>query len=238
MVYQDVHNELLKYAKPDKAAALKRYFKTGPGEYGAGDQFLGVMVPESRLIAQHFLALPRKEVTKLLQSKIHEERLIALFILVRQFERGDEIIKKEIFELYLANTATINNWDLVDSSAPQIVGGYLFKRPRHPLDKLAQSPSLWERRIAMLATQAFIRHNDYALTLRIAKTLLTDQQDLIHKAVGWMLREIGNRSLITLLAFLDQHAPRMPRTMLRYAIEKLPSEQRANYLGRKQRRLG
>ena len=183
-----------------------------------------------RKVAKEFKKLPLAEVECLLHSNIHEERLLALVILVGQFEKGDEATRKSIYDLYLANTRHINNWDLVDLSAPQIVGGYLETRSRKPLDRLAKSASLWERRISILATHWFIRHGDFADTLRIAKKLIGDKEDLIHKAVGWMLREVGKRDVAVLEEFLDKHCRTMPRTMLRYAIERFPENRRQAYL--------
>ena len=215
---------------PQQAAILSRFFKTGPGQYGEGDRFIGVKVPVTRKVAKEFKGLPLSEVECLLHSEIHEERLLALVILVGQFERGDEAARTPIYRFYLAHTSHINNWDLVDLSAPQIVGGYLQNRSRKPLDGLAKSASLWERRISILATHWFIRHGDFADTLKIAERLLADKEDLIHKAVGWMLREVGKRDVATLETFLRRHCRSMPRTMLRYAIERFPDEKRRVYL--------
>lgn len=215
---------------PQQAAILSRFFKTGPGQYGEGDRFIGVKVPVTRKVAREFKSLPLSEVECLLHSEIHEERLLALVILVGQFEQGDDAARKTIYRFYLANTKHINNWDLVDLSAPQIVGGYLEHRSRKPLDGLAKSASLWERRISILATHWFIRHGDFADTLKIAEKLLPDKEDLIHKAVGWMLREVGKRDVATLEEFLGQHCRAMPRTMLRYAIERFPDDKRRAYL--------
>ena len=215
---------------PKQAAILARFFKTGPGQYGEGDRFIGVKVPVTRKVAWEFKSLPLAEVECLLHSEIHEERLLALVILVGQFEKGDDAARKRINDFYLASTKHINNWDLVDLSAPQIVGGNLETRSRRPLDRLAKSASLWERRISILATHWFIRHGDFADTLRIAEKLLTDGEDLIHKAVGWMLREVGKRDLVVLEEFLSEHCRAMPRTMLRYAIERFPEGKRQAYL--------
>ena len=215
---------------PTQAAILARFFKTGPGQYGEGDRFIGVKVPVARKVAKEFKGLPLAEVECLLHSEIHEERLLALVILIGQFEKGDDAARKRIYDLYLANTKHINNWDLVDLSAPQIVGGYLENRGRKPLNRLAKSASIWERRISILATHWFIRHGDFADTLRIAEKLLTDGEDLIHKAAGWMLREVGKRDLVVLEEFLSANCRAMPRTMLRYAIERFPVEKRQAYL--------
>jgi 3-methyladenine DNA glycosylase AlkD len=230
-----IQDELRKAADPEKAVILRRFFKTGPGEYGAGDQFLGVVVPRIRKIVKAHRHADRSQVLKLLHSKFHEERLAALLILVEQYKFGDVAQKKAIFELYLSNTAYINNWDLVDLTAPQIVGGQLFRGDRSILANLALSSNLWERRIAIMATFYFIRAGDGSETFRIAELLLYDPHDLIHKAVGWMLREVGKRcALKSECAFLDRHSSIMPRTMLRYAIERFPPELKAKYMKRSQ----
>lgn len=229
-----VRRDLRNAITPGKAAGLARFFKTGPGEYAEGDRFIGTMVPQQRAIARRYCDLPFAEVTKLLRSPWHEERAVALMILVTQFRRCDEPRRKSIYSLYLRSTRHINNWDLVDCSAEHIVGAWLAAHStaerRRVLDRLARSGSLWERRIAVLATFHFIRQRDYRDTLRIAAMLLRDKHDLIHKATGWLLREVGNRDLAAEEAFLRKHAPRMPRTMLRYAIEKFPERKRQAYL--------
>jgi 3-methyladenine DNA glycosylase AlkD len=209
---------------------LQRFFKTAPGEYGAGDRFIGIRVPVLRRLAREFRALPMRDVTALLHSPIHEERLLALLILVDAYQRADETGRAEIYALYLKNLDRINNWDLVDSSAPYIVGRHLAERSRKILFRLARSKNLWHRRVAMLATFHFIRQNDFADALQLAEKLRDDDHDLMHKAVGWMLREIGKRDLAELQNFLNQHAVLMPRTMLRYAIEKLSERERQRYL--------
>jgi len=210
---------------------LARFFKTGPGDYGEGDRFYGVVVPKIRSIVKVHREAPGPEIRKLLRSKFHEERLTALLILVDQYQRGNAFHKKKIYDLYLASTAYINNWDLVDLTAQHIVGAYLDGKEPSVLTRLALSKSLWERRIAMLATFRFIRLGDSYEALRIAELLLRDPHDLIHKAVGWMLREVGKRcSLKAECEFLDAHAATMPRTMLRYAIERFPNELRLHYL--------
>lgn len=212
---------------------LRRFFKAGPGEYAEGDKFLGVTVPQQRAIAKEFKDLSLAEATDLLTSEWHEERLTALFILVGQYKRGDEANKKAIYDLYLAHTKWVNNWDLVDSSSEFIVGPYLENRPEKldVLEKLALSELLWERRIAMLATFDYIKKGRADEALIIAEQLLYDKHDLIQKAVGWMLREIGKRVDHSLLsAFLDEHAATMPRTTLRYAIEHFDPERRQHYL--------
>jgi 3-methyladenine DNA glycosylase AlkD len=230
MTTQKIQKRLRQFASREKAKVLKRFFKTGPGEYGAGDIFLGVMVPNVRKVAMEFQGMPLTEVIKLLRSGIHEERLLALLMLVSAYARGDDTLKKKIYGLYLKNTKYINNWDLVDLSAPNIVGSYLLDKSRKPLYVFARSKDLWKRRIAILATFQFIKQNDFDDTLGIAKILLVDDHDLLHKAVGWMLREVGKRSLPVEEKFLRQHYKNMPRTMLRYAIERFPEGKRRKYL--------
>ena len=210
-----------------------RFFKCGPGEYGEGDVFIGVTVPAQRAIARQFSDLPLGEVDRLLTSRIHEERLTALLILVHRFTRGDERERKQIFTLYMKRLRFINNWDLVDSSAAQIVGGWLADKPRGLLDRLARSTLLWSRRVAMIATYHYIQRGEHRDAIRIATILVNDPHDLIHKAVGWMLREVGKRASDAALdAFLERHAATMPRTMLRYAIERLPARERAHWMRR------
>lgn len=230
MTAQKIRKRLRQLASREKARVLRGFFKTGPGEYGEGDVFLGVMVPVIRRVAKEFQGAPLVEIESLLASPIHEERLLALFMLVSAFTRGDESRKKKIYSLYLKNAKYINNWDLVDLSAPNIVGAYLLSRSRKPLYAFAKSRSLWKRRIAILATFPFIKQNDFADSLGIATILLTDDHDLLHKAVGWMLREVGKRSLPVEEKFLKQHYKHMPRTMLRYAIERFPEGKRRKYL--------
>ncbi len=229
---EDARKELRKYADKDKAKVLRGFFKTGPGEYGEGDIFLGVTVPFTREVVKRFEDLPLRGLVKLLRSRIHEERLLALLILVEQFNQSGINAKKKIYKTYLANTKFINNWDLVDLSAPQIAGGFLIDKNRRALYKLAQSPLLWERRIAILATFTFIKANDFDDLFRLIKLLLLDKEDLIHKACGWMLREAGKRNLAAEENFLRQHFRVMPRTMLRYAIERFPENKRKMYLKR------
>ncbi len=230
MTAKQLANRLKKLGDPAIAAHSQRFFKTGPGEYGEGDRFLGIRVPQLRTAAKGFRHMPLAEVLQLLASPYHEVRLCALFLLVDKFTRGDDSMRSEIFRSYLANTGHINNWDLVDSSAPQIVGGYLEAQDQTPLYQLAASTSLWERRIAIMASLHFIRQGQFDLTLALAEQLLHDPEDLIHKAVGWMLREVGNRDGKLERRFLQRHYLNMPRTMLRYAIEKFPEEERQGYL--------
>jgi len=230
---EELKKELRSYINPEKAEYLNRYFKTGKGEYGEGDKFLGVMVPNSKIVAKKFKDLPLEDLLKLLHSEWHEERLVAVFILVLKFEKGSEDAKKEIYDLYLENTKYVNNWDLVDSSSEFIVGPYLRDKPKDILFKLAKSDLVWERRIAMLATFDYIRHGENKVAFEIAEILLEDEHDLIQKAVGWMLKEIGKRSGIEVEEeFLKKHYKRMPRTMLRYSIEKFPEEKRKFYLAK------
>jgi 3-methyladenine DNA glycosylase AlkD len=232
MTAREVQKHLRSLGSPETAKISAWFFKTGPGQYGEGDRFIGVRVPTLRKLARQYGALPLAEVQVLLHSKIHEERLLALLILVLVFGLSEATQRKQIFDLYLSNTNHINNWDLVDASAPYLVGAYLTAKSRKPLYRLAKSPRLWERRIAIVATEHFIRHGEFTDTLEIARLLLGDREDLIHKATGWMLREVGKRHEPTLEAFLERHGPIMPRTMLRYAIERFPEEKRQRHLRR------
>jgi 3-methyladenine DNA glycosylase AlkD len=235
MTAEDARIRLRSLASPGAAQAATRFFKTGPGQYAEGDTFIGITVPAVRTVSRSFRALPLDEVRVLLNSPVHEERHLALMILVLQVAKCDEAHRKAAFDLYLSNTRFINNWDLVDCSAPQIVGGYLMTGPREPLFVLAKSKSLWERRIAVVSTQHFIRHGEFDETLAISELLVGDEEDLIHKAAGWMLREVGKKDQAALEGFLDRHGAVMPRTMLRYAIEKFPPDQRRAYLASKNR---
>ena len=211
------------------AEFLKRFFKTGKGDYAEGDIFAGIKVPDSRKIAKQFKDLSLEDLSVLIKSKIHEERLIALFILVDKTKKAEEKEKEKISKFYLKNLKYVNNWDLIDLSAEKIIGEYLFDKEKKLLFELAKG-DLWERRIAVMSTFNFIKKNDYKTTLKISRFLLKDKHDLIHKAVGWMLREIGNRDINTEEDFLKQHYKDMPRTMLRYAIEKFPEKKRKAYL--------
>jgi 3-methyladenine DNA glycosylase AlkD len=237
MSVQAVKQELRQHINPERAVVAPRFFKAGPGEYAEGDKFIGTTVPDTRKVAKKYRDLPLAAAEKLLRSRWHEERLAALFILVDQFEQGDELVRRHIYELYLANTAYINNWDLVDSSASRIVGAYLADKPDRiqVLEKLAHSELLWERRIAMISTLYYIvllGRADEAIV--IADILLYDSHDLIQKAVGWMLREVGKRVDHSLLAdYLEQHAATMPRTTLRYALEHFSEDRRQYYLQKK-----
>jgi len=230
----DLRKDLNLYASSQKAEVLKRFFKTGKGQYGEGDIFLGAQVPDLRKIVRKYFNISFDETLNLLGSKIHEERLIALLIMVEKYKRADESGKEIIFREYLGNIIYINNWDLVDLSADKIIGSYLFEKPKDILYSLALSENLWERRIAVMATFNFIKRGFYEDTLKIAKILLNDRHDLIHKAVGWMLREIGKRCSQEILEqFLLINYKQMPRTMLRYAIERLPEDLRLQYLNGK-----
>lgn len=225
---EDVRQALAEVSDPADAVALQRYFKTGPGEYGEGDEFLGVRVPATRAVVRRFRGLPFDEIDALLDSPVHEHRLAGLLLLVDARRRAPQ----EAVERFLAavRRGRVNNWDLVDSSAEFILGEWLVDRDRSLLDELAASPVLWERRVAVIATFAFLKRGDASTTLELAERLLGDREDLMHKAVGWMLRETGKRvSRDTLLGFLDAHAARMPRTMLAYATEHLDPAERAAY---------
>ncbi|MBE0478142.1 DNA alkylation repair protein [Candidatus Aerophobetes bacterium] len=222
--------ELSAQENPEKAKILQRFFKTGAGEYGEGDVFLGVAVPHVRKIAKKYNELALLDIVDLLHSKIHEERLASLLIMVDKFQKGKE--KEAVYRTYLQNTKYINSWDLVDLSAYKIVGEYLSGKPKAILYQLARSKMLWERRIAIIATFSFIKNNQFEETFAIARILVDDEHDLIQKAVGWMLREIGKRDYKAEEEFLDKYADKMARTTLRYAIEKFPEEKRKHYLAR------
>lgn len=230
---QAVLHDLQKLARPEKAALLQGFFRTGPGEYAAGDIFLGITVPEQRQVVKKYRDLAEPEVIKLLHSSIHEPRLVALLILVDQFIHGDQVQQKAIYDLYLSSTKYVNNWDLVDTSADKIVGSFLLDKPKEKLYDLAKSPNLWEKRIAIVATYIFIRNHQFTDTIALCEILLHDKHDLIHKACGWMLREMGKREQAPLIEFLNKYAAVMPRTMLRYAIEKFSQEERKMYLAKK-----
>ena len=230
MFVKEIHRRLQELGNQGRAIVLQRFFKTGPGEYGEGDVFLGIRVPELRKLAKIYQHITIKEAGQILNSSIHEQRLLALFILVRKYLRGNEIQRKAIYDLYLKNTRFVNNWDLVDGSAGHIVGAFLMGKDKKPLYRLSKSKNLWERRISIMATFHFIKQDQFSETFRIAKTLLTDEEDLIHKAVGWMLREVGKRHMPAEEKFLKEHYRKMPRTMLRYAIERFPETKRQMYL--------
>ena len=226
----EVIERLRAIGDPKRAKASQWYFKTGPGEYGEGDVFVGIPVPTLRKLSREYGSLPLPETVSLLRSEIHEARLLALLMLVRAYGGANAAQREEIFRLYLENTRFINNWDLVDSSAPYIVGPHLLGRSREALRALAGSSLLWERRIAVLATFCYIKEGDFSESLHIAGALLRDPEDLIHKAIGWMLREIGRKDQAAEEGFLKKHYRDMPRTMLRYAIERFPENLRRQYL--------
>lgn len=230
MTAKDAQKKLQSLASPEIAKASTRFFKTAPGQYGAGDIFIGIRIPTLRTVVREFRELALKEVEILLRSPIHEERMLGLLVLVQAVIKADDDKRKQTFDCYVKNLQHVNNWDLVDSSAPAIVGGYLIDKSRKPLVDWARSKNLWERRVAIVATQHFIRNDDFDDTLRISKILLADKEDLIHKASGWMLREVGKRHKPSLELFLNEHASVMPRTMLRYAIERFSPARRQAYL--------
>jgi 3-methyladenine DNA glycosylase AlkD len=230
---QHLKADLQNIANPEKAKILARFFKTGKGQYGEGDVFLGIMVPAQRQMAKKYASLCLKDIKTLLASKIHEHRLIALFILVNQYQKSDKRVKKKIADFYLVHAAGINNWDLVDLSAPHILGDHCYEKDTTMLYRLAASDNLWKRRIAIMATFAFIRKGRFEEALDISEMLLQDKHDLIHKAVGWMLREIGKRDVKREEEFLKMHAHEMPRTMLRYAIERFDEKKRSYWMNRK-----
>jgi 3-methyladenine DNA glycosylase AlkD len=228
-----IHARLRALADPRIAGPSQQFFKTSPGDYGHGDRFLGIRVPALRAVAREYRVAPISTALALLRSPWHEERLVALFLLVDRYARGTPAERQRIYRQYLQHVPRhVNNWDLVDSSAHLIVGAHLEERDRGVLYELARSPHLWSRRVAIIATLWFIRRGSFGDTLRIAELLLDDAEDLIHKAAGWMLREVGNRDAAAAERFLRRHYARMPRTMLRYAIEKLPEAKRRAYLTR------
>lgn len=230
MTLQDLKSEIRQLSNPQNALNLSRFFKTGKGQYGEGDIFVGIKVPDLRTIAAKYKDISLSDAEQLLQSPIHEERMLALFIFTKKFEKANEFAKSEIFNAYLENRQFINNWDLVDLSAPQIVGGFLLNKERTILYELAESQVLWDKRIAIISTFTFIKNKQFSDSFRLADILLHDKHDLIHKAVGWMLREIGKRDIEAEKDFLQDRYNSMPRTMLRYAIEKFEEHERQKYL--------
>jgi 3-methyladenine DNA glycosylase AlkD len=230
MTANDVISELTKYEDPLRAQFAGRFFKIGKGQYGDRDIFLGLSVPEVRLVAKKYADLSLLEIEKLLESDIHEHRLAALIIMTNQTKKASSALRKDLYDLYLRRTDRINNWDLVDTSCRDIVGGYLLDKSRQPLYQLAKSKSLWERRIAIVSTWQFIREGDVVDTFKLCEMLLGDRQDLIHKACGWMLREAGKKKQQELVIFLNKNAGCMPRTMLRYAIERFDVDTRSYFL--------
>ncbi len=229
---KNIEEEFQKIRDPEKAKNLSKFFKTGKGQYGEGDIFLGIKVPDQRKIARKYSGIPLDDIGKLLKSNIHEFRLTSLLILVLKYKKEEFDGKKEIVDFYLSHMKNINNWDLVDSSAPYILGDFLLDKDKSILYRLARSDNLWERRIAILSTLAFIKDNKFEDSLNIAEILVFDKHDLIHKAVGWMLREIGKRDDRTEEEFLEKYYRKMPRTMLRYAIEKFDNDKKKLFLSR------
>lgn len=230
MKAKEFSKEIHALIEPGYLEFAKYPFKTGKGEYAEGDNFLGIRVPQLRKLAKRYQEISIIEAEKLLCSRFNEERLCALFLLTHYFEKGDENIRNTVYRCYMSNTNNINNWNLVDASAYKIVGPFLFERNRKPLYTLAKSEDMWERRIAIIATFHFIKNSQFDDTLALAQLLLQDREDLMHKAVGWMLREVGKRKISVERKFLKQHYKIMPRTMLRYAIEKFPEKERKRYL--------
>ena len=235
MNHKEIWKQVRSMKNPERAETSAWFFKTGKGQYGEGDYFLGLTVPQIRQLARQYKATPLAEVTRVLNSKFHEERLLALLMMVALFNKGTENDRKNVYREYFANLAMVNNWDLVDTSAPHIVGGYLYERSRERLYELAGSSDLWERRISIVSTQYFIRKGDLDDTFAISELLLSDGQDLIHKASGWMLREAGIKDIDRLRIFLARHSAVMPRTMLRYSLEKFEPEERAYWMAQRAR---
>lgn len=237
-MHTSILQSLRQHINAEKAIVLPRFFKTGKGEYGEGDRFLGVTVPNIRLVAKQYSNAPLEVASRLLDSEWHECRMCALLILVIQYKKAKKELKQEIFNLYLSRTDRINNWDLVDLSAPNIVGEHLYLcTDRTILYQLADSPLLWERRIAMVSTLTFIRRGEFNDTFSLADKLVDSRHDLMQKAVGWMLREMGKRDIALLRIFLNKHASTMPRTMLRYAIEKMEATERTEWMAKKSIRI-
>ncbi|MBI2172996.1 MAG: DNA alkylation repair protein [Candidatus Aenigmarchaeota archaeon] len=228
----EITKELRAAGNPEKAEVYSRFFKTGKGEYGEGDVFLGITVPEQRRLARKYFDISLGDVRELLYSAYHEHRLTGLLILVYKYERTDEKGKQKIVDFYLKHRNRGNNWDLIDCIADKLLGNHLMHRDKSILYEMAKSDNLWDRRISIISTFEFIRHGNFDDTLRIAEILLDDEHDLIHKAVGWMLRELGKRNTELLEKFLVKHSRRMPRTMLRYAVERLPERKRKFYMRR------
>jgi len=226
-----VITELKKAANPKKAGVLSKYFKTGEGEYGEGDTFLGVVVPKQRIVAKKYYRVTKlKDIGKLLESSVHEHRFTALEMLVFKYDNAaNEEEKNEIFDFYIKNRSGINNWDLVDTSAPYIVGDHLLYRPRNLLYRLAKSKNLWDRRIAVVSNYLFIKNDDFVDILALAEILMDDPHPLIHKVCGWMLREMGKKNEFVLLDFLSKHYEKMPTIMLSYATERLPKKLKLAY---------
>jgi 3-methyladenine DNA glycosylase AlkD len=232
LLVEDIIKDIKSYADQNIASHSQKFFKTGKGEYGEGDRFLGIRVPILRKLSKKYRDIPTKIAIKLLKNEYHEIRLLALFILTIRYQKAKtKEEQKEIYDLYLQHTIYINNWDLADSSANKIVGAYLVDKDREILYRLATSNSLWERRVSIISTFAFVKIGQYQDTLKLANMLLTDKEDLIHKAVGWALREVGKKDKKTLVDFLDIYYKTMPRVMLRYSLEKFTKEERVKYMG-------
>ena len=225
-----VQADIIELSDQGLAGKYQSFFRTRKGGYGEGDRFRGIRVPAVRKLVRKYRGLPLGETSLLLHSPWHEERLFALLMMVDTLDRGETTVQEAVYNLYMTSTTFVNNWDLVDTSAPHIAGAWLFQRDREPLHRLAASENLWEKRISIISTQYFIRRNDFEETLLLSRILLHDKHDLIHKAVGWMLREVGNRDMDAEERFLKRHYRKMPRTMLRYAIEKFPESRRQDYL--------
>ncbi len=230
MTANQIKSELKKLSSSEKADSSAWFFKTGKGQYGYGDKFIGVTVPQQRKVAKKFNDLNLEEIKLLLDSQIHEHRLTGLIILCNKYNKSEDKTREEIFNFYLKNLSRVNNWDLVDTSAPYIIGNYLLNKDKRILYKLAKSNDLWEKRISIVSTAFFISNNQFDDTLKISELLLKDEHDLIHKAVGWMLREVGKRDISKLYSFLDKHASYMPRTMLRYSLERVPLSKKTKYM--------
>jgi len=231
-IHEKIKTELMQLSDPSHAKKLQGFFKTGKGEYGEGDIFIGVRVPDQRRTAKKYWNIPLTDVLVLLKSGIHEHRLTALFILTQQFNKGDEDLRQQIVDIYLSNTVYVNNWDLVDSSAHKILGAWLVDKDRDVLYGLAESENLWDRRISIISTFAFVNYGDMVDAVALAGLLVNDGHDLIHKASGWVLREVGKKDQSLLEEFLLEHYETMPRTMLRYAIERLPEKRRKFYMNK------
>ncbi|NBZ95654.1 MAG: DNA alkylation repair protein [Proteobacteria bacterium] len=231
MDFPELKETLRSFASPERAEVTRSFFKMGPGEYSEGDQFLGIRIPDLRSLVKKANAVTLRQAVTLLHSEWHEERFMGLLLMENRFEHaGEESLQEEIVKAYLANTRWVNNWDLVDASAPSILGAWLLPRKRSVLMELVRSENLWERRIAIVSTLTLIRAGEFVDTLRLTERLLGDPEDLMHKACGWMLREVGKKDRDILIFFLGKHAPVMPRTMLRYAIERFPQQERRAWL--------
>ncbi|MDH5656047.1 MAG: DNA alkylation repair protein [Spirochaetia bacterium] len=235
VLLQNLKIELKSLADRKVAEHSQRYFKTGPGEYGEGDVFIGLRMPQIRSLAKKYSKLSFSDIENLLKSEIHEKRMLAVILLVNAYKKAAEPDQKKIYQMYFKNKKYINNWDLIDVSCPHVMGGYLYKNDRSVLFKLAASGNLWDKRLAVMSTFYFIRNGDFNDSFKICEMLLDDEEDLIHKAAGWMLREIGKRNPKEEEKFLDRHAEKMPRTMLRYALERFSESKRKKYMSVKRK---